>query len=179
MDKRFLLPLAIAGLLMSGRPFAWAQVDTSEGGGEQFEQQEYGTSAAKGEPTYESLRAQIAKEEIANIKEQMRLLELIDANRRKLIELENRIRALESLHEKKGELKAKDPAGSDNGRGEADANKASLARPAAQPASAAKNDRWRYRRFQGRWWYWTPEGRWVYWTGERWNASAAPKTARR
>lgn len=189
MHHRFSL-LGVAALMFLGAPIAWAQVDTSEGGGEEFQQQEYGTSSESSDEedqaTGESLRAQTSRDEIANIKTQMRLTELIEANRLKLIELENRVRTLEEMHGISDMVPPKPPAGqsgrpygAENGRGGSAASAGPLAHPNARPAAAANNDSWRYRRFQGRWWYWTPEGRWVYWTGQGWTASGGAQATRR
>lgn len=184
MHRRF-LPLGVAALLILGAPFAGAQVDTSEGGGEQFQEQEYGNPVETNEEedegqTREALQSQITRQEIADIKEKMRLVELIEAQRRKLIELEKRVRALESMHENSAGTTAKSradqaspPARPQNGRA---ASAAALAHPPAPPVN---NDSWRFRRFQGKWWYWTPDGRWVYWTGERWTTSVGRQAARR
>lgn len=199
------LSICLVSALMLASSSAWAQVDTSEGGGSANEQQDMLNDLLGRVQALEANQARSARREIDTIKEEMREVRLIETHHRKLLKLEGRIQKLEarvdaiigkdpnaskapSNESSSGKLPANDvPA---NGAKRSDSKQSSgkleaapakaTTRPqqAAQSGgSSARSEQGRLRRYQGRWWYWLPSGQWTYWTGERWAPWVAASSA--
>lgn len=101
--------LVLAGLLVFVHPLIWAQVDTNEGGGEEYQALIYGRkpSAEPQESSFRSLegyRSLREQREVAYLNDRIRESELIQALHRKLDGLEKRLKVLESAQAKLGSL---------------------------------------------------------------------------
>ena len=94
--------LVLAGLLVFVHPLIWAQVDTSEGGGEEYEALIYGRKPPAGPQqtgvrSLEAFRLLFEQREVEYLKDRIRETELIQTLHRKLDSLEKRVKLLEPL----------------------------------------------------------------------------------
>lgn len=164
--------ISAAGMLLLTCQTLLAQTDTNEGGGASNDQQDRFNGLAGRVRALEAWQAKAIEQEEQDIKEELREAELLEASRRKLLELEKRIEALENRQNSSVRPAPKVSNSQENALKLNGTNRRSPADN--QIAPGQKGDRWRYQRFQGRWWYWTPKGQWLYWAGDRWMALPTP-----
>ena len=103
--KVAVVSLVLAGLLVFVHPLIWAQVDTSEGGGEEYEALIYGRKPPAGPQesgvhSLEALRLLFEQREVEYLKDRIRETELIQTLHRKLDSLEKRMKLLEPVQAK-------------------------------------------------------------------------------
>ena len=103
--KVAVVSLVLAGLLVFMHPLIWAQVDTSEGGGEEYEALIYGRKPLTGTQqaglrSLEEFRLLFEQREVEYLKDRIRETELIQNLHRKLDSLEKRVKLLESVQGK-------------------------------------------------------------------------------
>ena len=115
--------ISVGGLLILLRPDAWAQVDTNEGGGEEYQRFENGDQQNQDQNnqeqdngrqeesddlearirSLEAFRTLSEEGEAEEIKEQRKFVQWIEYFRRKTDDLERRVKMLESLQNKAGD----------------------------------------------------------------------------
>lgn len=173
--------MVAAGLLILQCQLLRAQSDTNEGGGPGNERQVLFNGLDERLRALETWQAEAVSQEADDIKEELREAELIEAIRRKLLEFEKRIKALENRRSSNDRTapQISDAQGNDvrlNGTNLQSPPTDSVLAPrqSGGAALAVDGDRWRFQRFQGRWWYWTPGRQWLYWSGDRWTALPMP-----
>jgi hypothetical protein len=187
------LSISLAGVLMLANVSAWAQVDTSEGGGTSNERLQMLDDLLGRVRALEDQQVRRARSDANAIKDEIREVEWIEGNRRKLLELQARIQKLEGRVDAivGNDAQASQTPSNQSSSGKAPAQggkpddvKQSGGKRAPAPATrppqataAATGEPWRFRQYHGRWWYWLPSGEWTYWTGKGWAPSVVSNAA--